>query len=351
MATLDVRRADLPGIANAQVNYSSLYPLTLEMSRKLGESITLARRVLDQVMMTLSNFEYLQNPYLGMRPDFGPTLISRTGQFSVPVRNAFQRHFHIDAAQPKNTWEKYFNLIKGKYASIKQGLNANLVIADARAKAIKHRLRGLDPDLFGFRPEGMTNQEIVEAMHASTEERPGRFAITPWQKRAHQAKLDDRAAEIQSIKTDVENKDYQLDDEKKVARGYVTSKTAHLSSKDRDDFSNKALRGKHLKVEIGPEHRKSIHFDFHYLTTAGVASKYSHLSVARTIIHEASHRFASTKDFAYIFNAPYGTLGKNKAVNNADSYAWMAISIYKNFNFNSPAVMNGCGGHGINVDA
>ena len=52
-------------------------------------------------------------------------------------------------------------------------------------------------------------------------------------------------------------------------------------------------------------------------------------SAVKTLIHEASHKFAGTLDYAYIHQANYKTLTMPQAVNNADSFAFAAISNYQ----------------------
>lgn len=55
---------------------------------------------------------------------------------------------------------------------------------------------------------------------------------------------------------------------------------------------------------------------------------YSPLSYARVIIHEATHRFLGTRDVYYAHDGNYQTLHLTDALENADSFAWAAISLY-----------------------
>ncbi|MBS0341172.1 MAG: hypothetical protein JSS56_11640 [Proteobacteria bacterium] len=55
---------------------------------------------------------------------------------------------------------------------------------------------------------------------------------------------------------------------------------------------------------------------------------YSAISYARVIIHEATHKYLCTADEAYAHENTYGTLSLAQALNNADSYAWAAVSLY-----------------------
>jgi hypothetical protein len=68
-----------------------------------------------------------------------------------------------------------------------------------------------------------------------------------------------------------------------------------------------------------------IHINFQWITTQ-TAQK-----VARTIIHEGSHKFIGTQDHAYKYEkAKYAALTVAKAVGNADSFAYFAYSTWKN---------------------
>lgn len=55
---------------------------------------------------------------------------------------------------------------------------------------------------------------------------------------------------------------------------------------------------------------------------------YSTLSYARVIIHEASHKFLNTDDNFYAHDPNYPTMSLAQTLNNADSYAWAAVSLY-----------------------
>lgn len=55
---------------------------------------------------------------------------------------------------------------------------------------------------------------------------------------------------------------------------------------------------------------------------------YSALSYARIIIHEATHKYFNTDDEAYAHEDTYPGLSLAETLNNADSYAWAAVSLY-----------------------
>ena len=55
---------------------------------------------------------------------------------------------------------------------------------------------------------------------------------------------------------------------------------------------------------------------------------YTELSYARIIIHEAAHRYLGAKDHAYAHEAAYSATPMLHCIDNADSLAWAAISLY-----------------------
>ncbi len=55
---------------------------------------------------------------------------------------------------------------------------------------------------------------------------------------------------------------------------------------------------------------------------------YSALSYARVIIHEAAHKYLGVKDHAYAHEATYPTLSLVQCLDNADSIAWAATSLF-----------------------
>ena len=76
-------------------------------------------------------------------------------------------------------------------------------------------------------------------------------------------------------------------------------------------------------LEIGKNGR--IHINFHWVTTRTAQR------VARTIIHEASHKFCGTQDHAYKHDhGNYAGLTYQQAIANADSIACFAYYTWKN---------------------
>lgn len=106
---------------------------------------------------------------------------------------------------------------------------------------------------------------------------------------------------------------------------------------DGDDFVG--TRG--YVSKYGPTERGPIHVDF---DLAG--RSYSARGLARIIIHEASHRFQYTRDVAYNYNrAKFEAMKVDEALNNADSWAYTAVSI-ESKSVESSATMVANGHHG-----
>jgi hypothetical protein len=55
---------------------------------------------------------------------------------------------------------------------------------------------------------------------------------------------------------------------------------------------------------------------------------YTPISYARVVVHEATHKWLNTDDKAYAHDPNYATLSLVDALNNAESYAWAAVSLY-----------------------
>jgi len=66
-----------------------------------------------------------------------------------------------------------------------------------------------------------------------------------------------------------------------------------------------------------------IHINFDKMHTGG----YTHDACARVLIHEAAHKYWGVSDHCYAWNNGYENLSINQCLDNADSYAWAALSI------------------------
>jgi len=94
------------------------------------------------------------------------------------------------------------------------------------------------------------------------------------------------------------------------------------------DFEKKQLVP---SVKVQAEQRGSIHVNFQQLLKP--EKQVNALRVARTIIHEASHKVCNTQDHAYATQPGYRILMDHQALWNADSYAYTAVSLYKDVCF------------------
>jgi hypothetical protein len=66
-----------------------------------------------------------------------------------------------------------------------------------------------------------------------------------------------------------------------------------------------------------------IHINFEKMHTGG----YTHQASARVIIHEACHKYWGVHDHLYGWQGGYDNLSIDNLLDNADSYAWAALSI------------------------
>lgn len=72
------------------------------------------------------------------------------------------------------------------------------------------------------------------------------------------------------------------------------------------------------------------------------AHEFTDISMAQLIIHEATHKYLNTDDEAYANEQGYPNLTLGESLNNADSYAWTAVSLYcKEVKASTPALAAG----------
>lgn len=91
-------------------------------------------------------------------------------------------------------------------------------------------------------------------------------------------------------------------------------------------FTDASYDGPNRAKRLRAQDQGSIHINFPtLLDQSGVPEA----SVAKTIIHEASHKFCDTRDFAYADQPAYRQLGAD-AIRNADSYGYGALSLAYN---------------------
>jgi hypothetical protein len=115
-------------------------------------------------------------------------------------------------------------------------------------------------------------------------------------------------------------------------RGYVSARRDHTQPAKATGLFPRFDPDLAGGTKYSTARKGSVHINFDLLNTD------SKLSVARTIIHESTHRFKDTEDHAYAWyhqtnvdpgDKAYNELDKDEAMDNADSYAYAAICIYK----------------------
>jgi len=97
-----------------------------------------------------------------------------------------------------------------------------------------------------------------------------------------------------------------------------------------DNNDERALRGEPAGTDprsisgyVGMSPGSRIHLNFAALQPKPVEQ------VARTLVHEASHKFINTYDKAYCGSVEYAQMGSADARVNADSFAWFALATWK----------------------
>jgi hypothetical protein len=81
--------------------------------------------------------------------------------------------------------------------------------------------------------------------------------------------------------------------------------------------------GKVTALKLKRSQKGSIHIPFEKLTEKPL------LYQARTLIHESTHKVKDTRDVNYAMDPGYQTMTPIDAIDNADSYAWTALCLYK----------------------
>jgi hypothetical protein len=108
----------------------------------------------------------------------------------------------------------------------------------------------------------------------------------------------------------------------KASEGFVNLKKSAWAKIDQNPaLFDEWIGGRH---KFQPEEWGNIKVDFRLLGTA------PRLQIAGTLIHESTHKMKNAVDHCYASTSgTYKTLTKAQAMDNADSYAFVAISLYK----------------------
>lgn len=283
-------------LGNLTIKYSPKYPPGTDALMKLGRSVRLARRALEVSIEALRPLEAAR------------VLSSQALPESLFLVLRYHFRFNPDTATtgPRGAWQLNAARIANNMRQILLGLMGNVAIADAYATTMG---KAVDGEVARFRrrlgDRAATEEEADQLLERMVKAGQG----------AHTASADVRG--FVSLKKPFA---LQLDAEGKL--------DDYARDKMRWDEPSKQFLP---EVDAGPLDRGSIHINFDALLRAD--RQVSDLRVARTIIHEASHKFCNTQDHAYADRPVYRELMMEQSMWNADSYAFAAVSLYKGICF------------------
>jgi hypothetical protein len=187
-------------------------------------------------------------------------------------------------------WPGRISQIASRYSKILAGLQQSLSIADAHATIIGKKV---DKAITKWKKRGEEEDVLLDRMQKAFEK-----------------------GAADSAKT----------------RGVVNPKKAFLMGLTETQFQERdSMRIENDEfvpyIDMAPEDRGSIHINFMALLRP--EKSVTDLGVARTIIHEASHKFCNTQDYAYASpEMVYDRTPSHQKLWNADSYAFCAVSLY-----------------------
>lgn len=95
-------------------------------------------------------------------------------------------------------------------------------------------------------------------------------------------------------------------------------------TRSKTNAAGKRVLGQNIEAYAQAGSSGPVHVSFE------LAKTYSALQFARLIVHEASHSFCGTSDVKYAWESDYYTQREEDMINNADSYAFAAVSIAAN---------------------
>lgn len=288
MPTLDIREVAVRGL-NVQLNFSSIDPLDSGMINRLRLSYLLARDVLNAAVNGVQDLRGCvdarksngkHNP---ATPCTGPE-----NKFAV---DTIYTHFKLDIESRYDLDKTLDHLgkIHSRYLKIQHGLEQRVVLADSRSEDVRKTLMKYLTDNNQPIPEKKKAHEVIQALPQSTK---------------------DQMAQSLSL---------QRSSDEGVGEGYVSAKSRVVNRLGLEQTQTTPLE---------PHQQGGIHLNFAFLRDDGPLG--SLLYIACLIIHEASHKFASTFDHNYTWETfSYSALATEQKIENADSYAYAAISLYK----------------------
>jgi hypothetical protein len=154
------------------------------------------------------------------------------------------------------------------------------------------------------------------------------------------------------LKSNTVDKPFEFKDLNKKDRRWVLNKvrmgmlsvSAHLNTGvyliDSDNAVRTIAGGKQVGAGVSPANEEGYVFtgvsgllsgimngEIHAAFTIMQQSGYTSTAVARVIIHEAFHKYWAVADHKYAHEAGYTSLDCEDAIDNADSFAWAAVSL------------------------
>ena len=288
------------------IKYSDDSQLTESAVMKLRGAIDAARRAVDETVSVL--WGMLQAPTLNLASigELAYKTLRMHFRLEHPTRNTTTQ------ATEWNTWRADIRQLARNYRTLHNGIMKRpLTIADAYASTVGREVR---QQLAAFDREHDTKALVAAILDGGRDER------------RLKAKLEGmvKAAGI---------------------GGVVSPKRATIARMSPVELDKHVAND--LTVSMTADEQGSIKLNFPLLLRDDGTSI---VSVARTLIHEASHKFFYTRDFGYAGREEYFAMSKTEAMMNADSYAYAAISLYKHRLFVTPEDVRGAP-KGINMNA
>jgi hypothetical protein len=297
------------------LKWSPERPLTTEERGKLIGAVRLAIKLVPVVIRHLRVLAMTDVRSAYATSDVRPEILRY--HFKLPVLDP--------AGAAWKTWRDDLTKIATGYQTILTGLTGPLVISDAYIKQLKSVMPRAEVMVMKAQLLSQKLQLQVDELTLRLQRMHARDALRP--------KLE---AELQALRQGCQDAaaaakispESIADDSARNVGGFVRSRQTPKDGRALSD--DEWLR--HLghndpdSPRLLPQHKGAIHINFEVFLKD---PQQRNLHVARTLIHEASHKFLDTYDFAYTHDPAYATINKAQAMRNADSYAFAAVSCYK----------------------
>ena len=205
-------------------------------------------------------------------------------------------------------------------------------IVEARLKASPHLTLDRDGDCVVARTDLGRAERVVIAGHLDTVpvqgNLPSRLIEAPegdvvWGRGACDMKGGVAVMLALAVELDAPNRD--IDGGAHIVAGSMSTSTDGYVTGAKTKFDKTTWRATDWDwssgITCGFKHGE-IHVPF------GRAHQFTAISMAGLIIHEATHKYLNTDDEAYANETSYPALSLAECLNNADSYAWAAVSLY-----------------------